>query len=59
MTLTRTQKAPHHRRARGASSAARAGQFTGALLGTGGVAALALRHLSGVWAGLVRRRPGS
>ena len=51
MTLTRTQEAPH-RRAHAASTAARIGQFTGALPALGGVAALALRYLAGAWAGL-------
>ena len=51
MTLSQTQEIPH-RRARTVSSAVRDGQFTGALLGAGGVAALALRRHNGVWAGL-------
>ena len=40
-------------RARGAVIAARTGQFTGALLVAGGVAALALGYLDGLWAGLL------
>jgi hypothetical protein len=51
MTLTQTQEVPH-RGARETSTAARIGQFTGALLAAGGVATLALRHHNGVWAGL-------
>ncbi len=51
MTLTHAHKAPHHHRARAATTA-RIGQFTGALLVAGGVAALALRYLAGAWAGL-------
>jgi hypothetical protein len=50
MTLTQKQEVPH-RRARETSTAAKIGQFTGALLGAGGVAAPALRRRNGVWAG--------
>jgi hypothetical protein len=50
MALTQTQEVPH-RRARAASSAVRDGQFTGALLTTGGVAALEPGHRIGAWAG--------
>ena len=51
MTLTGTQKALHRRTYAG-STATRIGQFTGALLALGGVAALVPRHLTGAWAGL-------
>ena len=51
MTLTQKQEVPH-RRAYETSTAARTGQFTGALLVASGVAALALRRHNGVWAGL-------
>jgi hypothetical protein len=51
MTLLRKQEVPH-RRARETSTAAKTGQFTGALLVAGGVAALALRRHNGIWAGL-------
>jgi Zn-dependent protease len=40
-------------RARGAVTAARTGQFAGALLIAGGVAALALGFLDGIWLGLI------
>jgi len=40
-------------RARGAVAAARTGQFAGALLIAGGVAALALGYLDGIWVGLI------
>lgn len=40
-------------RARGAITAARVGQFTGALLIAGGVTLLALGYLDGIWAGLI------
>jgi Zn-dependent protease len=40
-------------RARAAITAARAGQFAGALLIAGGVALLALGYFDGIWAGLV------
>jgi len=40
-------------RARAAVTAARAGQFAGALLIAGGVAALALGYLGGIWLGLI------
>jgi Zn-dependent protease len=40
-------------RARGAVTAARTGQFAGALLIAGGVAALALGYLDGIWLGLI------
>lgn len=39
--------------ARAAVTAARTGQLTGALLVAGGVAALALGYLDGIWAGLI------
>jgi hypothetical protein len=51
MTLTQPQEAPH-RRTHAASTAARIGQFTGALPALGGVAALAPRRLAGARAGL-------
>jgi hypothetical protein len=51
MTLTQAQEAPH-RRTHAALTATRIGQFTGALLALGGVAALALRHFSRAWARL-------
>ena len=51
MTLAQAQEAPH-RRTHAALTAARIGQVTGALPALGGVAALALRHLSRAWAGL-------
>jgi hypothetical protein len=51
MTLTQAQEAPH-RRTHAASTAARIGQFTGALPALGGVAALAPRRLAGARAGL-------
>jgi hypothetical protein len=51
MTFTQARKAAH-RRISAAWTAARIGQFTGALLIAGGVAALALGHLAGAWAGL-------
>jgi len=51
MTLTQKQEVPH-RHAHETSTAARTGQFTGALLVAGGVAALALRRHNGVRAGL-------
>ena len=40
-------------RARGAVTAARTGQFAGALLIAGGVATLALGYLGGIWLGLI------
>lgn len=40
-------------RARAAITAARTGQFIGALLVAGGVAALALGYLDGIWAGFI------
>jgi Zn-dependent protease len=40
-------------RARGTVTAARAGQYTGALLVAGGVALLALGYIDGVWVGLM------
>ena len=52
MSLTSTHRAPRHR-ARTRADAARIGQYTGALLTAGGVAALALGHLAGAWAGLI------
>ena len=51
MTLTQKQEVPH-RHAHQTSAAAGIGQFTGALLVAGGVAALALRRHNAVWAGL-------
>jgi hypothetical protein len=49
MTSTQTQEATH-RRTRTGVTAARIGQFTGALPVAGGVAAPAPRHRSGAWA---------
>jgi hypothetical protein len=51
MAFTQTQEVPH-RRISAARIAAGIGQFTGALLIAGGVAALLPGHLGGAWAGL-------